>query len=154
MQNFKQFFIKLGIQERFQRSAFISVLTNLKRRHAGGLPEKELEFTVRLLQHISKLDIEPNQEEVLVPRSDTILCPVSSLLFNDAPWLSSAMNEENEKFVHPNIGNELAQQLGVCVYVAYVYVCMCVCVNVYVYVCMYVYMCVCMYMCVRVCMCF
>eukprot|EP00960_Hanusia_phi_P055442 762970-Hanusia_phi.AAC.2 len=51
-----------------------------------------------------------NFGEVFLPDADSFMRPASQLVYDDAPWLSSTMNDV--LFVHHDICNEAAQSLG------------------------------------------
>lgn len=53
-------------------------------------------------------------EVVLVPdKNGTSLFPASSLVYDDASWLTSRLRQINLMLVHPEVGNDAARAVGV-----------------------------------------
>lgn len=47
-------------------------------------------------------------ETVLVPdKNGPVLVPAGSLVYDNAPWLTSRLRQHNLRLVHPDVGNEV-----------------------------------------------
>ncbi|CAM9350980.1 unnamed protein product [Scytosiphon promiscuus] len=107
----------LGVPREFSPGDFVDVLRGMEAQCRGRPLDSETLATavgfVKILSQLSPLDrssIKP--DSLLIPdEGGPYLVPAPSLVYDDAPWLSSRLR--NMRLVHPDVGDEAAKSLGV-----------------------------------------
>eukprot|EP00466_Bigelowiella_natans_P004775 jgi/Bigna1/135000/aug1.27_g9708 len=119
-----------------------SILHSLASRNRGQpLDVEQIDFVLRLLRFCASVmsglskedddreekDYKEDEEEkrisktgeeagveLLVPNVKGILTPIRRAMFNDAPWISKGLsNQDNIEFVHASVSKELSSELGI-----------------------------------------
>jgi len=110
---FKDVLLALGIPASFSSSQYIGVLASMHEATADQpLDEARLEQALGIAAALADMPI-PTGVTVYLPDDKCVLRPVSSLLYNDAPWTETVSVLEGSTFVHRSIANDVADRLGV-----------------------------------------
>ncbi|KAL9324800.1 hypothetical protein ACSQ67_005445 [Phaseolus vulgaris] len=118
LSEYKDLLIKLGVRLSFGISDYLQVLQRLQNDvHGVPLSTDQLNFVHRVLEAIAECCLEKPLFEtfdcpLLIPNDFGVLMQAGDLVYNDAPWLESS-SLIGRHFVHPVIGNDLADKLGV-----------------------------------------
>jgi len=118
LSEYKDLLIKLGVRLSFGISDYLQVLRRLQ-NDVNGVPlsTDQLNFVHRVLEAIAECCLEKPLFEtfdspLLIPNDFGVLMQAGDLVYNDAPWLENS-SLIGRHFVHPVIGNDLADKLGV-----------------------------------------
>lgn len=128
---FKGLFLELGVREFLKPMNYIEILGRMAmRKGSSSLDARELRAAILIVQHLSEVQGQERQVKIYLPDVSGRLFPASELVYNDAPWLLSSEDSDeslvggskitlnakrtNQKFVHANISNDVADRLGVC----------------------------------------
>ncbi|KAK7349013.1 hypothetical protein VNO80_23837 [Phaseolus coccineus] len=118
LSEYKDLLIKLGVRLSFGISDYLQVLQRLQNDvHGVPLSTDQLNFVHRVLEAIAECCLEKPLFEtfdcpLLIPNDFGVLMQAGDLVYNDAPWLQNS-SLIGRHFVHPVIGNDLADKLGV-----------------------------------------
>lgn len=115
MRSFEALFKHIGVKDSFGRSHFVKAISDMKNQYKDTpLNDQQLDFLCVILNHLGRQNKwhGTGADAICLPRTDGVLIPAQSLLFDDAPWLSGTLNRESIKFVHQRISNDLAARLG------------------------------------------
>ncbi|KAK4746859.1 hypothetical protein SAY87_025896 [Trapa incisa] len=128
---FKGLFLELGVREFLRPTDYNEILSRMAmRKGSSPLDVQELRAAILVVQHLSEVRGQDRQVKIYLPDVSGRLFPACELVYNDAPWLLSSEDCEasllggskitlnskrtNQKFVHANISNDVADRLGVC----------------------------------------
>jgi hypothetical protein len=105
---------RLGRRESADANDIVAALHSI-REARGELPlaDGELALVLRLLRRLQ--DLEPlaeAQARLLVPTRAGQLCLAAEVRVDDAPWFSARVPAGALAFVHPGVGRELVDRLG------------------------------------------
>lgn len=117
LSEFKKLLLDLGVRQTFDAMDYLNVLCRLQGDAKGEpLSTEQLSFVHCVLEAF--VDCYPDNQaadvllnSLVIPDSFGVLTPSRNLVYNDAPWMSTDPTAKN--FVHPSIGNDLANRLGV-----------------------------------------
>lgn len=118
LSEYKDLLIKLGVRLSFGISDYLQVLQRLQNDvHGVPLSTDQLNFVHCVLEAIVECCLEKPLFEtfdcpLLIPNDFGVLMQAGDLVYNDAPWLENS-SLIGRHFVHPVIGNDLADKLGV-----------------------------------------
>lgn len=108
----------LGVRLTFDTVDYLHVLQRL-REDLNGLPlsSEQLGFVYRVLEAVADCSADKPisdgfMSSLLIPDSSGVLISAVDLVYNDAPWMENN-SLAAKHFVHPSIGNDLANRLGV-----------------------------------------
>ena len=120
---FKSLMIHLGATAVFSREQYVTVLSGMREATRDGesvrpLNDTQLAQAISVIQALADLSQSTgssgSRDSLLVPDDRGILQSVSSLAFNDAPWLGASLSLPIEtRLVHPLISNLVAERVGV-----------------------------------------
>jgi len=108
-----------GVRQKFTSSDFCQVLKRIydqqRSKEATLLPSGPLtELAVQICQLLSDDVMHLSDIEVFAPDESGKLHPTSSLVYDDAPWLSkNATVQSNKLFVHPKISPNVGDKLQI-----------------------------------------
>ncbi len=104
---------RLGRRESPDANDIVSALAEVAARGERPLAEAELSLVLRLLRRLQDLELPAEVgERVLVPTRAGQLRPASEVRVDDAPWLSARIPPDALAYVHPRVGIELVERLG------------------------------------------
>ncbi|CAM9858704.1 unnamed protein product, partial [Laminaria digitata] len=117
LREFRTLLHTLGVPERFRPGDYLAVLKTMEAQAKGRpLDPTALSVAVGLVKILAQLSaaergsIEPGA--LLVPdESGPRLLPASSLVYDDAPWLSGRLRQLH--LVHPDVGDEVSRKSSV-----------------------------------------
>jgi len=118
LSEYKDLLIKLGVRLSFGISDYLQVLQRLQNDvHGVPLSTDQLNFVHCVLEAVVECCLEKPLFEtfdspLLIPNDFGVLMQAGDLVYNDAPWLENS-SLIGRHFVHPVIGNDLADKLGV-----------------------------------------
>ena len=109
---YQHLFTQLGVRERFQGRDYVGALERLARANRGQSLEPELlTLAARLAKEAAQYKMANADKSALwLPDANGEMVHVQSLVYDDAPWLSSTLSDV--QFLHKDIDNEVAEALG------------------------------------------
>lgn len=122
---FKELFLELGVKEYLKPIDYANILSRMASRK-GDSPLNGLELRTSIIaaQHLAEAQFQDFNTEIFLPDISSRLCPVTDLVYNDAPWLldveddpsTASLNSKRNVYnlVHGNISNDVAEKLGAC----------------------------------------
>ncbi|OQS05175.1 hypothetical protein THRCLA_02648, partial [Thraustotheca clavata] len=103
---------QLDVRRVFSSHDYVAVLEMMRKTYKNKeLTKEDLVMTIQLAQTLSEDSRAAlGRFDIYLPTSSNVLELSSTLLFNDAPWLT---HPPGLVFVHPQISNVVAEKLGV-----------------------------------------
>ena len=106
-----------GVRDTFSGEDFVRLLWSLSDQLGGsscGSRQLDLAiFVARSLSRIPQDEFETlDKAMIYLPSRDGEMHRASDMTYDDAPWLSAIVKKTRHVFVHPDVGNEVARNLG------------------------------------------
>ncbi|XP_024933308.3 uncharacterized protein LOC107406217 isoform X3 [Ziziphus jujuba] len=118
LSEFRDLLLELGVRLSFDVLDYLHVLQRLQNDVRGfPLSEDQLSFVHCVLEALADCCLEKplfqaSTTPLLVPDFSGVLFNAGDLVYNDAPWMENN-TLVGKRFIHPSIGNDLANRLGV-----------------------------------------
>ena len=109
---YQDFFVQLGVRERFQCRDYVFALERLARcNHGQTLEPEQLTLASKLAKDAAQYKMSNAEKSALwLPDATGEMTQVQCLVYDDAPWLSSTLSDV--QFLHKDISNDVAEALG------------------------------------------
>ena len=102
-----------GVRRVFGTSDFAMVLQRLSKLPSAERSHATTELAVSICQLISDDSLRlPDLDDIYAPTASGDLVPASTLVYDDAPWLSKQTTSKHT-FVHPKISSDVGEKIGV-----------------------------------------
>lgn len=111
---FKNLLSIFNIRETFGSSDYCRVLSRMAKSNITTLSLQHVELAVNLVQKVSDDVLRIGDLEIYAPTEDGHMELISSLVYDDAPWLSKDLPGKKQLiFIHPKLSASVCDKIGV-----------------------------------------
>lgn len=109
---FRNLLSVFGVRKKFSSSDFCEVLQRMASQD-NIADKRRIEIAVNLVQSLSDDVMKLQQMEIYAPSNEGLFKIASTMVYDDAPWLSKSLQEKKDFFfIHPKISNNVAEKVG------------------------------------------
>ena len=108
----QQLFVQLGVRDKFSGGDFVGALKRLADANRGStLETQQIAWASVLAREAAQYQMSAAEKEGMwLPDAAGEMTPARCLVYDDAPWLSSTLNDV--RFVHKEVAGQVAEVLG------------------------------------------
>jgi sacsin len=108
----QQLFVQLGVRDKFSGGDFVGALKRLADANRGStLETQQIAWAAVLAREAAQYQMSAAEKEGMwLPDAAGEMTPARCLVYDDAPWLSSTLNDV--RFVHKEVAGQVAEVLG------------------------------------------
>ena len=109
--SFKNLLSIFGVRHTFGSSDFCQVLQRMSKED-GKAAKRKIEIAVNLVQSLSDDIMKLQQMDIYAPSNEGAFQNASTLIYDDAPWISKTLQSKDFTFIHQKISNTVADKIG------------------------------------------